>query len=101
MPSLYEPPVSEIIAGLLALVGFYSGARGGLRLARGLRQATASELVRGIRGCIIAVVAGIFALGVLSAETGFLILGAIILVEELYETGILAALIRLGDRGGT
>ncbi len=101
MPSLYEPPVNEIIAGLLVLVGSYSAARGGRLLGRGFRQATASELVRGIRGCIIAVVAGIFALGVLSAETGFLILGAIILGEELYETGILAALIRFGDRGGT
>jgi len=38
--------------------------------------------------------------GLLSAQTGFvIILGAIILGEELYETGILAVIIRLGERG--
>ena len=33
--------------------------------------------------------------------SGLVILGALILGEELYETGLLATIIRLGDRGSS
>lgn len=97
--SLYETPLNTIIAGLLLLVGVYSAARGARLLGRGLRRAQALEIVRGIRGCVIAFVAGVFALGILSGHMGFIILGAIVLGEELYETGVLAVIIRFAERG--
>ena len=97
--SLYEPPTNQIIAGFLVLAGMWAAARSTRLVARGLRQAKSLDVVRGIRVCILALVAGILAVGLLSAQTGFVILGAIILGEELYETGILAVIIRLGERG--
>ncbi len=98
--SLYEPPTNQIIAGFLVLAGMWAAARSTRLVARGLRQARSLDVVRGIRVCILALVAGILAVGLLSAQTGFvIILGAIILGEELYETGILAVIIRLGERG--
>jgi hypothetical protein len=33
-----------------------------------------------------------------SGRTGFITFGAIILAEELYETGVLALFVRLGER---
>ena len=36
--------------------------------------------------------------GMLVAETGFRILGAVPLAEELYETGVVALIIRFGAR---
>ena len=101
--SLYEPPTNQIIAGFLVLAGMWAAARSTRLVARGLRQARSLDVVRGIRVCILALVAGILAVGLLSAQTGFVILGAIILGEELYETGILAVLattLRRGRAGG-
>jgi hypothetical protein len=86
------------VAGLLVLIGAMAAARGARLLVQGLGEATALDLVRGIRAIVIAFVAGLFAVGVLSAETGFLTFGALILAEELYETGTLALIIRLGNR---
>jgi len=97
--SLYEPPTNQIIAGFLVLAGMWAAARSTRLVARGLRQARSLDVVRGIRVCILALVAGILAVGLLSAQTGFvIILGAIILGEELYETGVLAVIIRMGER---
>jgi hypothetical protein len=56
--------------------------------------------VRGIRGCILALVAGIGAVGLWSGEPGFLTIGAIILGEELYETGVLVAVVRCRESDG-
>jgi hypothetical protein len=99
MATLYEPPINQIIAGVLALLGTYLAARSARLIVRGLRDARPLDIVRGIRVCVLALVAIVCAVGFLSAQTGFVILAAIILGEELYETGILAAIIRLGERG--
>ena len=99
MANLYEPPVNWGLASLLLLAGLYSAIRGVRLMARALGRGRALELVRGIRLVILAFVAAVFAVGLLSAERGFVVLGAIVLAEELYETGTLAALVRLGDRG--
>jgi len=98
MVNLYEWPVNAIAAGVLVLVGVGSAERGISRLVSGLRQARSLEVVRGIRGCVLAAALAICALGVLTAQTGFLVLGTVFLGEELYETGVLAAIIRMGER---
>lgn len=95
---LFEPPINHLIAGVLGLVGMYTAAESTRLVARGLRLARPLDVVRGIRACVFSLVAGVFVVGVLSGHTGFLILGAIILGEEIYETGILAAIIRFGER---
>ena len=98
MTSLYEPPVSYAIAIALVVFGTWAGARGARMMSDGLTSASALELIRGIRFSIFALVAGFFAVGVVSGRTGFIIFGAIILAEELYETGVLSLFVRLGER---
>jgi hypothetical protein len=95
--ALYEPPLNHVVAALLLLVGAAAAVRGGRRLAAGLRRAVALDVVRGIRGCVVALAATAFASGVLLAETGLIVLGTVFLGEELYETGVLAAIIRSGE----
>jgi hypothetical protein len=94
MGHLYEPPLNQIVAALLALVGLFAAVRGGRQVVRGVRHAEPLPLVQGIRGCVVAVVAGTSALGLLAAQTGLLVFGTIFLGEELYETGVLIAIIR-------
>jgi hypothetical protein len=64
-----------------------------------VRRRQAVHLVRGIRLLIPASVATICVVGVVLRERGFVALGAIILAEELYETGVLVAVLRLSERG--
>jgi len=45
----------------------------------------------------IGIAAAAFAAGILWAETGALVLGAVFLAEELYETGVLAVIVRFGE----
>jgi len=98
MTSLYEPPVSYAIAVALVLFGAWAVARGARMMSDGLAGASALGLIRGIRLAIFALVAGFFAVGVVSGRAGFITFGAIILAEELYETGVLALFVRLGER---
>jgi ABC-type Mn2+/Zn2+ transport system permease subunit len=98
MTSFYEPPVSYAIAIALVMFGTWAVARGARMMSDGLADASALELIRGIRLAIFALVAGFFAVGVVSGRTGFITFGAIILAEELYETGVLALFVRLGER---
>ena len=83
-----------IAATLLVAAGLYAGVTGARRLARGLRHAQALDVVRGIRRLVIALAAGAVAGGVLTGQTGFVVLGAVFLGEELYETGVLALILR-------
>lgn len=96
MTTLSEAPISWIAAGLLSLGGGGAAFVGVRLMASGLRGARALDVVRGIRVLIIGFVAGVCALGIFTAESGFVVLAAIILAEELYETATLAAIIRLG-----
>jgi hypothetical protein len=95
--ALYEPPLNHVVAGLLLLVGAAAAVRGARRLAAGLRRAAPLDVVRGIRACVVALAAAAFAGGVLLAETGLVVLGGVFLGEELYESGVLAAIIRSGE----
>src|SRR5262245_31662855 len=92
--SLYEPPTSAIAAGILLLLASRSLWRGTRRLLRGLSGADSLDVVRGLRGWVVALALGAGALGVLAAQSGFLVLGGIFLAEELYETGVLALILR-------
>ena len=97
MTSLDCSPLNEIVGGLLLLISAMSAAHGTRRLMRGLRHARPLDVIHGIRGSVIALAAVAFAGGVLLAQTGPLMLGAVFLGEELYETGLLAAIIRAGE----
>ena len=82
------------IAAIALLVSVYAAITGLRRLRRGLREAIALELVRGIRRLVIAVAAAVVAIGLLSGERGLLVLAAVFLAEELYETGVLVLILR-------
>jgi hypothetical protein len=83
--SIYEPPVSVILAGLLLLLAAVAAARGVGKLVHGLVEAVPLTLVRGLRGCVIALALAACALGIGCAQSGFVVLGLVFLGEELYE----------------
>jgi hypothetical protein len=85
--------MSTIIA-LALLASVYAGITGLRRVRRGLRDAVALELVRGIRRLVLAIVAAVTAIALLSGERGLLVFAAVFLAEELYETGVLALILR-------
>ena len=97
----YEPPTSAIIAGVLILVAALSLTRGTRCLVRGLGDADSVAVVRGLRGWVVALALGAGALGVLSGHSGFVVLGGVFLGEELYETGVLALILRASARRPT
>ena len=96
--TLFEPPVSHILAALLVLAAAYAAVAGIRVMSTALRRGDALRLIRGIRVLILGLVAGLAALSFAIGNTGFLVIGLLILAEELYETATLAAIIRLGDR---
>jgi hypothetical protein len=89
-------------AVLAALAGAWAGRRGVKLLIRGLRCADDPNapfwVIRGIRGIAVAVAAAALAGGILFGQTWLLVFGAIFLAEELYETGLLALILRAGQR---
>ncbi len=97
MTSLDCSLLNDIVAGLLLLISVLSAAHGSRRLMRGLCHARPLDVIHGIRGLVIALAAAAFAGGILLAQTGLIVLGAVFLGEELYETGLLAAIIRAGE----
>jgi hypothetical protein len=97
MPAIYEPPINAVIAILFALLAAGATARGVRLLARGVVRAMPLDLIRGIRACVVSFASVACAVGFLQAETGFLVLGALVLAEELYETGLVCLVIRLGE----
>lgn len=97
--SVWESPLNGALVTLLVLGCAYAIVRGPRRVSRGLEDGAALEVIRGIRVCIYALVAGLGAIGLAFGRAGFLVFGAIILAEELYETGALALILRHGERG--
>jgi hypothetical protein len=96
--TIYEAPVSHLVMGGLALLGAFAAARGATLMCRGLREADALGLVRGIRFVVIAFVSGLAGLGVASGHGGLVVIAGLILAEEIYETGTLSLIIRIGGR---
>jgi hypothetical protein len=96
--TFFEPPVSHILTVLLVFAGAYAAVAGVRMMIAALGRGDALRLIWGIRVLIIGLVADLAALTFATGNTGFLVIGLLILAEELYETGTLAAIIRLGDR---
>ena len=94
MTYLFDPAIDGSIAAALIAGAAWSFVAGARRLVRGLRDASSIDVVRGIRVAVFGLVGVIGAVGFLSARPGFLILAGVILAEELYETGLLALIVR-------
>ena len=84
----------RVISAIALLVSVYAAVTGLRRLRRGVREALSLEVVRGIRRLVTAVVAAVVAVGLLSGQRGLLVFAAVFLAEELYETGVLALILR-------
>ena len=88
----------DALAALLALVGVGVSVAGARRVGRALRRANPLALIYGIRTIILGAVAMLCAAGVAFGQTGLFVLAAVFLAEELYETALVAAIIRSGER---
>jgi hypothetical protein len=82
----------------IALVGAGAGVRGIALLGRGLAYAdddrSSLDVIRGIRGVVIAVAAAALAGGMLFEQRWLLVFGTVFLLEELYETGVIILVLR-------
>jgi len=89
-----------LLAALAMLIAVYAAYAGARRLRHGLREAKSLEVVRGIRALVTAVAAAVAGIALLSGEHGLLAFSAVFLAEELYETGVLALIIRASGEAG-
>ena len=90
--------VGPLVAdGLLVLAAVF-GWRAVRHLARALRQPERSDssirLIRGIRALILAVTSVALALGIVYESRATVIIAAVFLGEELYETGVVLLALR-------
>jgi hypothetical protein len=93
---------SLVLAGILALGGAAAAVHGARLTARAVRDgddvASSLWLIRGIRGLVVAIAAWALAAGLLFAQTWLLVFGGVFLVEELYETGVVIAILGWSTR---
>ena len=86
-----------IVDGLIVIAAVL-GWRAVCHLAYVLRDTGAEDssarLIRGIRALIMAAASVAFALGILYGSRGTMLIAAVILGEELYETGVLLLILR-------
>ena len=91
-----------LVAGMLALGGVAAALHGARLATRAVREsddaASSLWLIRGIRGLVVAIAAWALAAGLLFAQTWLLVFGAVFLAEELYETGVVIAVLRWSHR---
>ncbi len=91
-----------IVAAALASCAGYTARRGASLILRALRHgddpSASLELVRGIRGGVLAVAFGALAGGILFTQAWLLVFGMVFLAEELYETGMVALALRHDGR---
>ena len=87
-----------LLAGLATLGGFWAGARGVRLVARALRVSdhpdSALWLIRGLRGVIVWICLTGLALGAVLEQVWLLLFAGLWLLEEIYETGVLALILR-------
>jgi hypothetical protein len=95
------PRARDALAVVVTLVGVWAGVRGAKRFVRGFRGADDASaplwIVRGIRGIVVAVGAGALGTGLLFEQRWLIVFGLVFLAEELYETGVLAFILRAGS----
>jgi hypothetical protein len=93
---------ASVLAGLFAAGGAWAAVRGARMVVRALRAAdddsSSLSLIRGIRGLIVAIAAWALAGGLILTQTWLLVFGGVFLAEELYETGIVALILRRAAR---
>jgi hypothetical protein len=82
---------------LLILAAVALGVMGVRGMRRALHRAHSLDLIRGIRFVVFGAVALLAAAGVATGKTGFFVLAAVFLGEEIYETTLVAAIIRACD----
>jgi len=96
--------MSPLFADGLAVLAAVCGWRAVRHLARALRDPDHADssirLVRGIRALIVAATSVVFALGIVYESRAMLLIAAVILGEELYETGVVLLVLRRHRRGG-
>jgi hypothetical protein len=104
----FEPPMNRFIAGgLLAMAGLFFALcirRLIFAYRRSGSLSSAQWFVRGIRCLIIALTAAAWAAGLYWSQTWLLIIGLVIICQELYESAILGAALRTGrqiEKGAT
>ena len=92
--------VIVLAAGLATLAGIWAGVRGLRLLMRGLRAADDPQgalwVIRGLRGLIFWVCLTCLAVGAVLGEVWLLVFAGLWLLEEIYETGVLALILRTG-----
>ena len=90
------------VLAALAVGGAWAGVRGVSLLARGLRRGEDPSaplwVVRGLRGIIVALCMVFLAVGTVLGQVWLVVFGALWLAEEIYETGVLALILRAGAR---
>jgi hypothetical protein len=90
--------IVAVVAAALAVGGACAAAHGARLILRALRRADEASsslaLIRGIRGLVVGVAAWALAGGLVFAQTWLLVFGGVFLAEELYETGIVALILR-------
>jgi hypothetical protein len=96
-----EPAVIRdgVLAIAACLGGVWAGARGVRLLTRGIRSGEPEAslwVIRGLRGIIGAICAAAAASGLLFEQPWLLIFAGLWLAEEIYETGVLALIVRAG-----
>ena len=100
MDAMVAMDVALATAALLG--GGWAGARGVRLLILGIRRSGDPEaplrVVRGLRGLVWAICAATFAAGLVLEQRWLLIFGGLWLAEEIYETGVLALILRAGPR---
>jgi hypothetical protein len=93
---------SRLVVAILVLGGIGAAVHGARLTARAVRDgddvASSLWLIRGIRGLVVAIAAWALAAGLLFAQTWLLVFGGVFLVEELYETGVVIAILGWSTR---
>lgn len=90
-----------VLAMLAVIAGAVAGVRGARLLARGLRTgedpAAPLWVIRGFRSLIVAICLVALAVGALLGARWLILVAALWLAEEIYETGVLALILRAGQ----
>ena len=87
----------DALTVLLVLAGAALGVKGARAMGCALRLGRSLDLIRAIRLVIFGAVALVCAAGVATGRNGFFVLAAVFVAEELYETALVAAIIRSGE----